>query len=334
MAASSHNTQPWRFSINPETNTVNCYIDKTTVLPASDKNGRQTIISLGCSLANMEIGARYFGYKTEITIIENDQKKVLPIMQEDEVKIINIANIIFTPTPSEQAEESLYQAMFKRKAIRTEYNLDEKLPESFIKDLEQICDNTGTKLHSITDPVRRMSIAEFQGQADGFVINSKKFSKELGDWLLPNDTESFVGMPGSGFGLDQEQSIRLHEALLGKRPLEPEDGLRFSAGGKIGFEKSPYIGFITGEKDDIKHWLETGKAFEKIFLNLTAQGYALAVHAGVVEVALINKMFAMTLGTTKKILMLFRAGKIKKEEDNNRPHSPRLLIEDIIIKNL
>ncbi|MFA6427763.1 MAG: hypothetical protein WCW16_04985 [Candidatus Magasanikbacteria bacterium] len=331
LAASAHNTQPWRFSIDEEKNVIHCSIDRSYILPASDKDGRQTVISLGCAIGNMSIGALHFGYEPQVTIFENNQDIVKPLEAGDTQKIVPIADINFIYNASTKEEEVYYTSIFVRKVIRTEYDLDQRLPESYIESLEHMCQNTKVKLHSITDTIRRISIAEFQGQADNFVINSKKFSRELGEWLVPNDTDGYLGMPGSGFGLDQEQSTRLHEALLGMRPLEAEDGLRFSTGGKRGFEKSPYIGFITGENDDIQNWIDTGICFQKIFVDLTAKGYALAVHAGVVEVALINKMFAVTLGTTRKILMLFRAGKIKKEEDMHRPHSPRLPLSHIII---
>ncbi len=163
------------------------------------------------------------------------------------------------------------------------------------------------------------------------MINSKKFSRELGEWLLPNDTDSPVGMPGAGFGLQDAQATRLHEALLGKRDMEPEDGLRFSLAGKHGMEKSPCIAFLTVEKDDPAHWLETGKTMETMFLTFAAAGIQTAVHAGVVEVALINRMFAASLGTTRRISALFRAGYIKNKKDLERPHAPRLPVSNIIL---
>ncbi len=327
MATNSHNTQPWFFLIDEENNKISLYLNGKRILQASDKEGRQATVSMGCAIENMVLGAKDLGLKGEVTIENNDKKSVKPDMAER----IYIGYVTFFQEDNKNVEEKMVKAIFSRRVTRTEYKLEEKINTELIKKLEEITNSAYTTLHSVTDPVRRRSIAEFQGQADNFVINSKKFSRELGDWLLPNDTSSFVGMPGVGFGLDDKQASRMHQALSGEKKLEPEDGLRFSTGGKRGFEKSPYIGFLTSPKDDIRHWIEAGRCFQRIFLHLVSEGYAVTVHAGVVEVTLINKMFAITLGTTQEILMLFRAGKVKKEKDGNRPHSPRLPIEEVII---
>ena len=70
---------------------------------------------------------------------------------------------------------------------------------------------------------------------------------------------------------------------------------------------------------------------EKIFLLLTANDIYYAVHAGIVEVSLINKLFAMTLKTTERITTLFRVGYLNNPEDATRGHAPRLPIDQVII---
>ena len=330
LAPSSHNTQPAKYFIDAKHNTLDVYLDSSRILAASDIVGRQAMISMGCALAHIHIAARYFGLSYTCKIIEHDKKTFLP-RKNNTFPLIHIATFTFSQGGKNPTLAPLIDAMPKRKVMRADYDQHTPIPDEVLARIATISKEPAIILHRITDPLRRMSIAEFQAQADGFVINAKKFSRELGEWLLPNDTDSPIGMPGAGFGLQDEQALRLHEALLGKRNMEPEDGLRFSLAGKHGMEKSPFIGFLTVARDDPHHWLETGKTMETMFLTFTAAGIQTAVHAGVVEVPLINRMFAASLGTTRRISALFRAGYIKNKKDLERPHAPRLPMKNVLL---
>ena len=71
-----------------------------------------------------------------------------------------------------------------------------------------------------------------------------------------------------------------------------------------------------------------------MFLTLESLGISVAIHAGIVEVPLINRIFGAALGTFRKPAVLFRAGMVKNEKDKSRPHSPRLPIEDVLLTEL
>ncbi len=329
LAPSSHNTQPWRFMINSDQAEITINIDKEFILPASDVNGRQAIISIGCALANLKVAAKNFGYQVEATILNNDKQIFKPI--EKHTGLIPIIKIKVSPTALTENLADIYQAIFERKVTRAEYLENSELPTKLLEYINSLSNNQ-IKIHLVSDILRRLTISEFQGQADNFVINSKKFSRELGEWLLPNNTTSHVGMPGINFGLSDEEANRLHQGLKGDIPLNPADGLKFSTGGKIGIEKSPTICFLTAADDTIENWIATGEIVENIFLKLTANGIMFTMHAGITEVSLINKLFSMSfLGTSRKILSLFRMGYAKRKEDGDRPHSPRLPLDKVII---
>ncbi len=332
LAPSTHNTQPWRFVISETENSIQLYLDRATILPASDAAGRQSLVSCGAALAHLKLTAEYYGLNPNTTIAPIDKNLIKPFMDQDTAgQNIVLATIKLGSGAPRLEYEKLVKSILKRKMVRAEFKPDQAVPTNILGELEPWADNEIVKLHLVTDTIRRLSMAEFQAQADGFVINSKKFSRELGDWLLPNDTTSYVGMPGIGFGLQDEEARRLHDGLLGEMALEAEDGLRFALGGKIGLEKSPLIGFITTKDDTPVSWLAAGEAFEKINLTLVAADINVAMHAGITEVPLIKKIFSMTLGTLRPITVLFRAGYLKNPADADRPHSPRLPLEKIIL---
>jgi hypothetical protein len=103
-------------------------------------------------------------------------------------------------------------------------------------------------------------------------------------------------------------------------------------GGKIAIEKSPYIGLISVSKDIPANWVSAGETLEKILLTLESQGFSAAIHAAIVEVALVNRMFAASLGSRDKLAGLFRAGKVKDPNHLQRPHAPRQALEKILLE--
>lgn len=333
LAPSSHNTQPWRFFLDPAHLTITISIDKNFILPISDPTGRQAAISTGCALQNMVIGGGYYGY--EVTVKNNDvSKDYLSVRQSlpPQSEIIPVAHISFKPgkTGNTKENEELFPSLFDRRVTRAEFDPERPLDASVIHELESFSSSPGVSLHFFTQLEKRQRIAEFQAQADGFVMNSPAFTRELGVWLTSDQCSNGLGMPGSTFGLPAEQAERLHLGLLGKIPLEPEDSLRFALGGKMGMEKSPLIGCITAADDSLSSWLAAGTLFERLFLKLAREGVAIAVHAGIIEVPLIERMFTASFGLTQHPAVLFRAGYAKRPDDLRRPASPRRPLSEVI----
>lgn len=333
LAPSTHNTQPWRFRIDAAGSALSVYLDRAFVLPASDGVGRQAVISVGCAMENIVTSAVEYGMTTRAEFIPVNLRDVRTVSaSQTGKKLVQLARIYFTISGGNTPKfgRALTMAMRTRRIMRAEFDQRKKIPPRIAEELERIPDGKVTQLHIVTDPVRRFGIAEFQAQADGYVIHSKKFARELGEWLLPNDSVSGLGMPGVGFGLKDAQAIRLHQGLRTGN-LEPEDGLRFALAGKSGIEQSPLLAFLTVARDDSMHWLQAGMDFERMFLTLERSGISVAVHAGMVEVALINRIFAATIGTTRKLAVLFRAGYVRDRANLSRPHSPRRPFSEVLV---
>lgn len=332
LAPSSHNTQPWRFRIDTEAHTITILADRTRVLPESDVVGRQTAVSIGCVLENMIAAAEALGMSVRVQMFPVEKTALAPGKTGFEPTPLPLVSLGLSPAAPIEAPGIPLSAIRSRKVLRTEFDPSKEVDDRTLKELDAAMPRfPGVTLHTVTDPIRRLAIAEFQGQADGYVLNSPRFARELGAWLYGNTEERGDGMPGNTFGFDDAQADRIHEGLLGKRPLEPEDMLRFSLGGKVGFEKSPLIGFLTTSGDEIADRINAGRALEHLWLMLEARGYAVAIHAAIVEVRLINRIFATTLGTTDPLAAVFRAGKpLDPEITGKRPHSPRRPIEEVM----
>lgn len=327
LAPNTHNAQPWAFALSPDDYSITVYVNRERVLPASDKDGRQSLVSIGAAIENISQTAAFYKKKSEVEFLLYSSTECKPLKNADDKKMVPVARVTFTDSDS----PSLLLSIPKRKVVRADYDREKVIDQKILDEIQNSVHDEKIQLHLVGDPIRRQAMAEFQGQADSYVINSKTFSRELGDWLLPNTTESALGMPGAGFGLQDDQALRMHRALSGEEKLQPEDGLKFALAGKLGMEKSPFIGFLTAEGDTPECWVGAGRSLQRIFLICTSHDICTAVHAGIVEVALINRIFAATLGTSKRITAVFRMGYIKDAKDLERPHAPRLPICEVII---
>ena len=102
LAASGHNTQPWKFAI--ANNAIDIHPDFARRLPAVDPHDRELWISLGCALENLLVAARAAGYAPEV---------IYP----------DAADFIHVRLTADSAQESpLFDAIPLRQNTRSEYN--------------------------------------------------------------------------------------------------------------------------------------------------------------------------------------------------------------------
>ncbi|MEL6140128.1 MAG: hypothetical protein AAFU67_00750 [Bacteroidota bacterium] len=61
-APSGHNSQPWKFKVNP--NRIEIHPDFNHTLPNVDPHNRELYISLGCAGENIQVASGHFGYES------------------------------------------------------------------------------------------------------------------------------------------------------------------------------------------------------------------------------------------------------------------------------
>ncbi|MDE2025861.1 MAG: hypothetical protein KGJ07_05185 [Patescibacteria group bacterium] len=332
LAPSTHNTVPERFIIHPEPFTIDIFIDQTHVLPQSDPVGRQTAVSIGCTLTNMQFVAAHYGLDTIINLIHN---KISPF-HAGENRYTHMIKVQLIPTSGEKhVEKAWLKAMLKRKVIRAEFDSTQKLPEDIMQQLLTVVktDYSYISFHLITDKFRIHSLGKFEELAMRTVVEKEKFALELGEWLLPNNDAASFAMRGREFGFDDTYAQKIHKGLLQQERLLPDEIAAFATGGKIMMNSSPAIGVITIQQDIPSQQIEAGRFFEYTALLLQQHGFTTAVHAGITEVDYVNRMFAVALRTRERPTVVFRIGKPLSEKDWERPHSARPLLEELILEH-
>ena len=70
LAASSHNTQPWRFELDGDR--IRVFADTSRQLRVADPDRRELFLSVGCAVENLVVAAEHYGYATTVTYDEPD----------------------------------------------------------------------------------------------------------------------------------------------------------------------------------------------------------------------------------------------------------------------
>jgi nitroreductase len=70
LAASSHNTQPWRFEVGD--GVIRVFADARRQLRVADPDRRELFLSAGCAVENLAVAAEHHGYATAVTYDEPD----------------------------------------------------------------------------------------------------------------------------------------------------------------------------------------------------------------------------------------------------------------------
>jgi hypothetical protein len=332
LGPTTHNTVPQRFRIDAERSAIEFALDRRVILPESDAKGRQATVSLGAAIANSVIGGEVYGlYAISMKPI-GVEERIQPARDGEEM-IVPVVDVTFEPAdvPVPPRDTTWIEAILRRKMVRAEFDERVKLDAALENELKAITAavHPGLTLHVIADAPTLLALGKFQELADSTVINRTSFARELADWLVPNDSDSAVGMRGREFGLSDESSRRFHDGLAGTGQLLPDETVAFAKAGNLGIRSSSAAMVITVARDDLEHRLAAGRAFEEMALRLTIAGMSVAMHAGITEVEAPNMALRGRLRTFQRPTVVFRVGKPLRASDGERPHSSRPTLRDV-----
>ena len=253
LAPSSHNTQPWLFSIGDDD--VESYADRTSALAVVDPDDCELIMSCGAALFNLRTAFRHFGYAC---IVETFPKRGNPDL---------LAHIRPGDKRAAAAEEQLlFQAIPQRHTNRLPFE-DRDVPELLLSELQSAAEAEGAWLHIVRGSDARNEVADLIAQGDYLQASDKRFRRELAAWLHPNRTQSRDGIPGYAFGVGDWASY------VGPLMIRTFDwGKGQAAKDRQLATGSPVLAVVGTENDKPPDWLQAGQALERMVLRARAEG--------------------------------------------------------------
>ena len=284
LAPSGHNAQPWKFAVFGDT--VRILPDYSRRLPVIDPLDRELWISLGCVAENLEIAAQSAGYETEITGPTPDADYLTLRLRPATVRI---SPFLMEAIPHRQSTRSLYDG--------------HAVPLADIRRIEGVPPVPGVSLHILTASDQKEAVIEYIKSADQRQYGSQPFLSELVTWLRFNKPEALHRLDGLYTRCSGSPEI---PRWLGQRFLTSAGAERQSAADEKNVRSSSGLIVLAAMQDDKRHWVETGRLFERLALTMTARNIKTAFVNQPIEVADLRSQLQsyLNLGTAQPQLLL------------------------------
>ncbi|MGW5150137.1 Acg family FMN-binding oxidoreductase [Rhodococcus koreensis] len=244
-APSLHNSQPWRWVLQPEGLTLSS--DPDRILPATDSFGRQMVVSCGAALNHLKYA-----------LLEHHWDSVIQRMPHS-VNRQCLATVAFTPTEEVSGSEiSMAAAIARRYTER----LPMSAPTSWDDTLAQVtelAERAGTHVEDIGDRARP-ALEAMSLRLRGLRRENPVYQAELHWWaghaLYPD------GIPSAALPAAPPGTVPVgREFPPGTATCDPGD-----------LEDRAAILVLTTGSDSRLDWLRCGEALSALLLACTARG--------------------------------------------------------------
>lgn len=305
LAASSHNTQCWRFQVGEQSITI--LPDLSRRCPVVDPDDHHLYVSLGCAAENILQAAKAHGLAGQVTF-----------------EGAEAGSVHLTFAPCEPETNALAEAIPHRQCSRTEYDGQPLTPEELDR-LTAASTGNGVRVVMLTNPAELALVEEFVVRGNTAQLKKTAFVKELISWIRFNRAEAERKGDGLYSAASGNPSLprwlgRLILPLVLKPKPENEKcarQLRSSAG----------VAVFVSEPSDPAHWVEVGRCYERFALQATALGICNAFLNQPVEEAALRPEFAeaLKLGAGRPDLVV-RFGR-----GPEMPRSPRRPVDAVLV---
>lgn len=306
LAASAHNTQPWRFAVLDDR--IDLYADLSRATGANDSLNREFDVSLGCALENLVLAAGARGRLPEVELVPDGRGDRVASMHLRQGAVVN---------------GPLYQAIGSRHSNRSEYRSD-PVPSGNLAAMADLVDDSvaparlvwltdsrdrrrfadllveATRAHVADDEQSKASFAwwrsdwdDIQRHKDGLTIDGvglRPLVRTLGK-LLPATSRDSADHTFIDRTVLQGRSAAAFGAIVVDDPAAREERLAggrlaqrlhlWCAAHQLGFQ---YMNQIT-ERIDRDHQLGRGARFEAPLADLVGDGALVAFRVGIPTVA-------------------------------------------------
>ncbi len=302
LAANSHNTQPWKFTLSDKHITM--APDLSRRCPAVDPDDHHVFASLGCAAENLVRAAAAMGLKAHPSFVDNRMMIPLEPMVADHSVLLDV--------------------ILRRQCTRAAYD-GKPVGTDALRLLEQAGASLGVSVMLITDDKRKANVSDYVIQGNTAQMRDPAFMTELKSWIRFNETDAVATRDGLFSRASGNPALPawLARAAL---PLVFTEG-RENEKYRKHIQSSAGLAVFICDRNDKSHWIEAGRACQRFALQATALGLKYAFVNQPVEVPALRKQFAAFLGLGDRmpdLVVRFGAGP-------DLPLSLRRPVEHVIV---
>lgn len=285
-APSVHNTQPWRFELEPDRMVIRA--DRARQLTHLDPVGRELVQSVGAALFSIRVALAARGWGAEV-----DR---LPRPDDPDV-LAEVRPVLGSP---DSALAALAPAVFRRRTNRRRFSAVQ-VPDEILRRLTEIAEREGVLLVPVVHESHRRLVARLTQQADGLQNADPAYRAELRTWT--------TRAAGKGDGVPTAAVPHVDGRQRDDVPLRDFDT---SGAGALPPETrsdaNQTMVLLATRADDQLAWLRAGEALQHVLLELTRLGWVAGPLTQAVEVPVTRIQLRAALTWDAHPQMLLRIG--------------------------
>jgi tRNA threonylcarbamoyladenosine dehydratase len=277
-APSPHNAQGWRIEVDGPVFRVS-RDPARQVLREFDPEGRETDLACGAVVTNLLVGARGFGFETEVRWHPADGVAAEVTLRPGQA----------APDP---AADARLQALRRRAMNRSPYRPD-PVPGAVIEGLQATAKRLGFTLSVLTDRAGIDGMAALAGRAGVMKLTHAPTQAELHELMRFTPSAAARARDGLDLELFFTPAVVARLAAVATRPrvLSAAAPLHVAEmivrdSDEAPLRGAPALCLLFAEALDAETFLRGGACFEEIALDVTEAGLAMALHSAPVEVGL------------------------------------------------
>jgi nitroreductase len=297
LAPSGHNTQPWFVKYIAPFHWIICN-DKSKWLQAVDPTQRETILSIGAFLQNLEYAANNLGYNCSFIPLAatNEDENIV------EVTLNKTANVKKYDIEKIKLRRTV-RSNFLRLILKTE-------------DVLHLTNESADFVHYIPNSAKEYQrLNEQTIEANRMQAYRDDAQNELANWIRfsgkdaerNSDGLTLASMEIGGIPGWYLRNFYAKNDVLKKR-------FREQSIDKVVKQVSSSAGWllITSKNDLVTTLLETGKQMQRLFLKVRQRGIAIHPMTQIIEETSTNKILNRSTGITDPVQFILRTGYLKE----------------------
>ncbi|MCF3935059.1 Tat pathway signal protein [Acuticoccus sp. M5D2P5] len=173
LAANGHNTQPWRFRVQPDEITIEPDYSRRT--PVVDPDDHHLFVSLGCAAQNLALATAAAGLSSDVEVGAN-------------------GSVRHRLAPGAPMRDPMFAAIPRRQTTRSLYD-GKPVPPAMIDALRRAAEGPGVRVVILTDAAID-AVRDLVVEANTAQIADPAFVAELKTWLRFNPREAIAHADG------------------------------------------------------------------------------------------------------------------------------------------
>jgi hypothetical protein len=309
-APSIHNTQPWRFHLEPDR--IEVYADFSRHLEVLDPTRRQLYISCGAALHHLRVALRAAGLDAFVEFLPEDATD-------------HLATVVVVAGKAPTSQELAVAAAIDQRHTQREPFESRPVDDQFLSELRRAAEAEGAWLDLVRGRDDEITLAVLLSHADEAELETPSYQEELHRWRRTEPATD--GIPDSALpspGAGRHSEVTLRDFRVGDPDHDP--GASPSDREPKAFpDERPALVILGTDADTPLQWLSAGQALSHLLLQATDFGMRASMLGQVIDLPGTRSQLRALLRLVGEPQMVLRIG-----YGPVAPATPRRPLSDVL----